>query len=154
MYQAGTLSGNPLAMTAGIQTLRLCRNNFSNEAIAAFLETSGQSLKYLSVNHFSKVGDSTAASLTKCWRTLLTLDLSWCRNLKDEAFRLIVDSCSSLRLLKLFGCTQITHKFVHGHSNARVQIIGLSRPNKVLGHLDLIEPQQSPLRYSPVTNRP
>ncbi|RVW52233.1 hypothetical protein CK203_077313 [Vitis vinifera] len=112
-----------------IQTLRLCRNNFSyevqnahihlnrdvlrpgssgkgmgsDEAIAAFLETSGQSLKHLSLNHSSKVGDSTAVSLTKCWRTLLTLDLSWCRNLKDEAFGLIVDSCSSLRLLKLFG---------------------------------------------------
>ncbi|RVX17306.1 hypothetical protein CK203_003643 [Vitis vinifera] len=54
----------------------------------------------------------------------------------------------------LVSFLQITHRFVHGHSNARVQIIGLSGPNKVLGHLDLIEPQQSPLRYSPVTNRP
>ncbi|KAF8388732.1 hypothetical protein HHK36_025412 [Tetracentron sinense] len=89
-----------------IHTLKLCRNTFSDEAIAAFLEASGESLKELSLNNVSKVGHNTAISLARCSRKLLSLDLSWCRNLTDEALGLIVDSCLSLRLLKLFGCTQ------------------------------------------------
>lgn len=37
----------------------------------------------------------------------MSLDLSWCRRLTDEALGMIVDSCLSLKLLKLFGCTQV-----------------------------------------------
>jgi DNA repair protein RAD7 len=38
---------------------------------------------------------------------LEVLDLSFCRELTNEALGLIVDSCSSLKMLKLFGCTQV-----------------------------------------------
>lgn len=54
-----------------------------------------------------QVANCTAISLAKRSRNLTSLDLSWCRNLTDEAMGLIVDSCSSLKLLKLFGCTQV-----------------------------------------------
>ncbi|XP_027081330.1 uncharacterized protein LOC113781431 isoform X1 [Coffea eugenioides] len=108
-----------------IQTLKLCRNKFSDEAIAAFLEASGESLKELCLNSVTSVGPCTAFSLAKCSRKLLVLDLSWCRKLTDKALGLIVDSCLSLKLVKLFGCTQITKSFVNGHSNTQVQIIGL-----------------------------
>ncbi|KAK8543751.1 hypothetical protein V6N13_025919 [Hibiscus sabdariffa] len=47
---------------------------------------------------------------------------------------LIVDSCLSLRVLKLFGCTQITDVFLCGHSNAEVEIIGL-KLSPLLEHL-------------------
>lgn len=47
-------------------------------------------------------------SLARRSRRLRTLDLSWCRNLTDEAMGVIVDSCLSLRVLKLFGCTQVS----------------------------------------------
>lgn len=108
-----------------IQTLKLCRNKFSDEAIAAFLEASGESLKELCLNNVTSVGPCTAFSLAKCSKKLLVLDLSWCRKLTDEALGLIVDSCSSLKSVKLFGCTQITNIFVNGHSNIQVQTIGL-----------------------------
>ena len=39
MYQAGTLSGNPLAMTAGIKTLELLKQPGSYEKLAATTET-------------------------------------------------------------------------------------------------------------------
>ena len=39
MYQAGTLSGNPLAMTAGIKTLELLRQPGTYEKLAATTET-------------------------------------------------------------------------------------------------------------------
>lgn len=135
-----------------IQTLKLCRNGFSDEAMAAFLEVSGKYLKELSLNNI-KVGPNTALSLAKYSRDLLILDLSWCRKLTNEALGLIVDNCMSLRLLKLFGCTQITDVFLNGHSNSSVRIIGL-KTTPVMEYLDVLECQQAPLRYSPIYSPP
>ncbi|OMO86476.1 Leucine-rich repeat, cysteine-containing subtype [Corchorus olitorius] len=132
-----------------INRLKLCRNSFSDEAIAAFLEASGGSLTELSLNNVTLVGLNTALSLAKCSRKLFSLDLSWCRNLTDEALGLIVDSCLSLRLLKLFGCTQITEVFLSGHSNAQVEIIGL-KMTMVSKYLNMHEHHEAPLRYSTI----
>ncbi|KAK2645236.1 hypothetical protein Ddye_020431 [Dipteronia dyeriana] len=129
-----------------IQTLKLCRNAFSDEAIAAFLETSGESFKELSLNNLKKVAHNTALSLAKSSRNLINLDLSWCRLLTNEAVGLIVDSCSSLRMVKLFGCTQITNVFLDGHSNPEVKIIGL-KMSPVLEHLKVPDPEEVPLHY-------
>ncbi|TYJ25026.1 hypothetical protein E1A91_A07G020100v1 [Gossypium mustelinum] len=134
-----------------INRLKLCRNGFSDEAIAAFFEASGSSLTELSLNNIASVGLNTAISLSKCSRKLFSLDLSWCRNLTDEALGLVVDSCSSLKLLKLFGCTQITDVFLKGHSNPQVQIIGLKMAT-LSEFLNVFEPREAPLRYSPVDN--
>ncbi|KAM7510740.1 hypothetical protein LguiB_009615 [Lonicera macranthoides] len=132
-----------------IQTLKLYRNGFSDEAVAAFLEVSGESLKELSLNNVTKVGANTALSLAKFSRKLLSLDISWCRRITDDALGLIVDSCLSLKLLKLFGCTQITNVFVKGHSNRQVRIIGLNL-TPVLEHINMLQPEQVLLRYSPL----
>ncbi|PON41287.1 Ankyrin repeat-containing protein [Parasponia andersonii] len=51
-------------------------------------------------------------------RKLHTLELSWCRNLTDKELGFIVDRCLSLKVLKLFGCTQITDVFLNGHLNS------------------------------------
>lgn len=134
-----------------IHTLKLCRNAFSDEAIAAFLETSGELLKELSLNNVTKVGHCTALSLARRSRKLLSLDLSWCRNLTNEALGLIVDSCLSLKVLKLFGCSQVTNVFLDGHSNSDVQIIGL-KTSPVLEHIRVPELQEFALRYSSVSS--
>ncbi|KAJ8767329.1 hypothetical protein K2173_017373 [Erythroxylum novogranatense] len=117
-----------------LQILKLYRNAFSDEAIAAYLETSGELLTELAFNKVVKVGNNTALSLASRARNLISLDLSWCRNLTDETLGLIVDNCLSLRVLKLFGCSQITGAFVDGHSNPRVKIIGLNL-SPLLKHL-------------------
>ncbi|XP_077239961.1 DNA repair protein rhp7-like [Tasmannia lanceolata] len=109
-----------------IKALKLCRNAFSDKAIAAFLVASGESLTELSLNNVREVASNTAMALAAyCSQTLQSLDLSWCRKLKDEALGLIVDNCLSLRILKLFGCTHIKNVFLDGHSNPHVKIIGL-----------------------------
>ncbi|KAJ8750807.1 hypothetical protein K2173_015988 [Erythroxylum novogranatense] len=132
-----------------LQRLKLCRNAFSDEAIAAYLESSGELLIELALNSIWKVGNNTALSLTRRARNLLNLDLSWCRNLTDAALGLIVDSCLSLRELKLFGCGQITNAFLDGHSNPKVKIIGL-KMSPVLEHLRIPYSQGSPLCYRPM----
>ncbi|XP_028751453.1 uncharacterized protein LOC114711251 [Neltuma alba] len=96
-----------------LHTLRLRRNQFSDEAIAAFLETTGACLKELSLNNVEKVGHDTALSLGSRARNLHTLDLSWCRNFTDAHLGFIVDNCLSLRLLKVFGCTQVLLHIQH-----------------------------------------
>ncbi|XP_022147599.1 uncharacterized protein LOC111016485 isoform X2 [Momordica charantia] len=108
-----------------LQKLKLSRNLFSDEAVSAFVEISGENLKELSLNNIKKVGRSTAISLACFSKNLVSLDLSWCRNLTNEALGLIVDNCLSLRVLKLFGCSQVTEVFLDGHSNPEVEIIGL-----------------------------
>ncbi|XP_062091158.1 uncharacterized protein LOC133797310 [Humulus lupulus] len=132
-----------------IQRLRLCRNSFSDKSIAAFLESSGECLEELSLNNIKKVGCHTALSIGRRLRKLNSLDLSWCRNLTDNELGFIVDSCLSLRVLKLFGCTQITDVFLDGHSNPDVQIIGL-RMSPVLDNDLWANPYAAPLRYSSV----
>ncbi|KAD6455101.1 hypothetical protein E3N88_09807 [Mikania micrantha] len=130
-----------------IQTMKCCRNTFSDEAVAAYLETCGGSLTELSLNHVDKVAHHTALSLAKHAKKLQRLDLSWCREMRDEAVGLIVDSCLSLETLKLFGCTQITNVFTDGHSNRSVKIIGLQE-SQILKNI--VAPDLLPLRYSSV----
>ncbi|KAG2307135.1 hypothetical protein Bca52824_026883 [Brassica carinata] len=108
-----------------LEKLIFCRNSFSDEAVAAFVETSGGSLVELSLNNVKKVGHNTALALAKLSEKLQILDVSWCRDMSDNALGYIVDSCSSLKVLKVFGCTQITDAFVRGHSNPNVKILGL-----------------------------
>ncbi|KAI3978168.1 hypothetical protein MKX01_012999 [Papaver californicum] len=136
-----------------IQTLKLRGNAFSDEAVAAFLEATGEPLTEFSLNKVKKVGNHTAISLARCCsKNLLSLDLSWCRSLKDSALGLIVESCSNLKILKLFGCTQITSEFVNGHSNKCVQIVGLQL-TPILEHLNILGHQEAALRYSCVPVR-
>ncbi|PUZ51796.1 hypothetical protein GQ55_6G218500 [Panicum hallii var. hallii] len=109
-----------------IRKLKLQRNTFSDEAVSRYLEESGGCLTELMLNNVEKVGDLTALAISrKCSVRLEALDLSFCRELTNEALGLIVDNCPSLRILKLFGCTQITDLFLKGHSNTSVKIIGI-----------------------------
>ncbi|KAM0830398.1 hypothetical protein ACQ4PT_066240 [Festuca glaucescens] len=109
------------------------RNLNSDEAVSKYLEESGGCLTELSLNNVEKVGNLTAQAIAlKC--SLEVLDLSFCRGLTDEALGLIVDSCSSLRILKLFGCTQVTDVFLKGHSNSLVKIIGIE--GSILDRMD------------------
>lgn len=132
-----------------IRSLKLGRNKFSDEAIANFIETAGRSLEELSLNHVRQVGPFTALSLAKFSRKMLSLDLSWCRKVTDEALGLIVDSCWSLKLLKLFGCTQITNVFLDGHSNSLVKIIGQNMTS-LLERVGMLKTEEVYLRYSPL----
>uniref|UniRef100_A0A0D9X8M1 Uncharacterized protein n=1 Tax=Leersia perrieri TaxID=77586 RepID=A0A0D9X8M1_9ORYZ len=109
-----------------IKKLKLQRNAFSDEAVSYFLEQSGGYLTELCLSNVEKAANLTAHAIVRnCSTHLEVLDLSFCRELSNEALGLIVDSCSSLRILKLFGCTQITDVFLKGHSNSVVTVIGI-----------------------------
>lgn len=109
-----------------LQTLSLKRCSFSDEAVAAFIGASGNCLSDLSLNNVKEVANHTVLALvSNTHDTLSRLDVSWCRNLTDEALGLLADSCSLLRELILFGCTQVTNKFLEGHSNTLLKVTGV-----------------------------
>ncbi|KAF2304102.1 hypothetical protein GH714_027229 [Hevea brasiliensis] len=139
---------NEFVVACGHNMKELVFKDCVDEAIAAFVETSGELLKELSLNNVKKVGHSTALSLARSSRNLLSWDLS-CRNMTDEAVGLIVDSCSSLGKLKLFGCGQITNVFLDGYSNPELETIGL-KMSPVLEHTWVPDSPEFPLRYSSV----
>ena len=60
-----------------------------------------------------------------CSECLESLDISFCRNVTEASLGMMVDRCSRLRTLRVFGCSQISTRFVHGHSNDELTIIGL-----------------------------
>jgi DNA repair protein RAD7 len=117
-----------------LEKLIFCRNPFSDEAVAAFVETAGGSLKELSLNNVKKVGHNTALALAKHSDKLQILDISWCREMSNDLLGYIVDNSSSLKVLKVFGCSQVTDVFVKGHSNPNVKILGV-KMDPFLGHL-------------------
>ncbi|XP_024959331.1 F-box/LRR-repeat protein 2 isoform X2 [Cynara cardunculus var. scolymus] len=132
-----------------LESLNIARAGFSDVVVAAFLETSGGSLKELSLNHVRKVSFNSAFALAKFSRKLVSLDLSWCRQVTDEALGFITDNCSSLKLLKIFGCTQITDTFVLGRANSQVHVVGRDSVS-VLDHVKMFEPVEVLLHYSPL----
>ncbi|XP_057841004.2 uncharacterized protein LOC131050759 [Cryptomeria japonica] len=109
-----------------LKKLSLKRCSFSDEAVAAFVAGSGNNLSDLSLNSVKEVDDHTILSLvSNASENLLRLDLSWCRKLTDEALGLLADSCLHLHELILFGCTQVTDKFLKGHSNSHLEVHGV-----------------------------
>ncbi|KAG7640618.1 Leucine-rich repeat cysteine-containing subtype [Arabidopsis suecica] len=117
-----------------LEKLIFCRNPFSDEAVAAFVETAGGFLKELSLNNVKKVGYNTALALAKHSDKLQILDISWCREMSNDLLGYIVDNSSSLKVLKVFGCSQVTDVFVKGHSNPNVKILGV-KMDPFLGYL-------------------
>ncbi|GJR01151.1 leucine-rich repeat, cysteine-containing subtype protein [Tanacetum coccineum] len=105
----------------------------------------GSPLRELSLYHVNEVAHHTVISLARHARNLESLDLSFCREMINEASGLIADRCSSLKTLKLFGCTKITNVFTYGHSNEGVKIIGLVE-SQILKNIEAVE--LIPLRYS------
>ncbi|KAJ8907551.1 hypothetical protein NDN08_007662 [Rhodosorus marinus] len=95
-------------------SLRSC-SNITDEGCIHMIKNC--KIKRLSLNGLYCVTDATVLALKRYCEGLEELDLSWCRAITDEALGQFVDAVQSLRLLKLRGCSQVTAKFVGGHSN-------------------------------------
>lgn len=108
-----------------LQRLSIKRCKFSDEALAAFFATLDGCLRHLSLNAVRQAADKTLLALAQHPRSSLeTLDVSWCRQVTDQGLGLLADSCPNLSELRMFGCTQVTDVFKHGHSNSYIRLIG------------------------------
>mmetsp|Transcript_30648 Transcript_30648/g.117221 ORF Transcript_30648/g.117221 Transcript_30648/m.117221 type:complete len:370 (+) Transcript_30648:1147-2256(+) len=102
-------------------SLRSCSNITDEGCIHAIKNCK---IQRLSLNGLYCVTDATLLALKRYSEGLEELDLSWCRAITDEALGQFVDTVPSLRLLKLRGCSQVTAKFVGGHSNPDLEVSG------------------------------
>lgn len=84
-------------------------------------------LQRLCINGVPGAGTATMRALaTNCKDCLEELDVSFCRGVSEVSLGLVADKCSRLHTLQLFGCSQITKLFLHGHSNDNlVNVVGL-----------------------------
>lgn len=75
-------------------------------------------LEVLSVNGVHHVTSALMEALAKsCKDTLRELDVSFCRDVSEGAVGKLVDSCVNLSKLTVYGCSQLTKRFLHGHAN-------------------------------------
>ncbi|CAH0493443.1 unnamed protein product [Peronospora farinosa] len=83
---------------------------------------------YLEVLEMSSVSQATDASmmalLEHCAMSLTTLDISFCRNITDDALGVLADGTQNLRSLVLWGCTQVTARFLTRHSQDELIVTG------------------------------
>ena len=116
--------------------LSRCKN-LSDDGLLALI-TKCKSLSHLSLNAAGSVTaddetglqthgitDKTLVALRDhTTKSLLELDVSWCRGISDEGLGYLVDNSYNLKTLYLRGCGQITDIFLNGHSNPTIKIQG------------------------------
>ncbi|EGZ21257.1 hypothetical protein PHYSODRAFT_493652 [Phytophthora sojae] len=82
-------------------------------------------LETLQMSSVSQATDVTIMALQEhCATSLATLDISFCRNISEDALGVLADGTEKLRSLVLWGCTQITARFITCHSQDELVVTG------------------------------
>lgn len=82
-------------------------------------------LRTLNTSHVDHVGHLTMAALAHAARERLEkLDVSFCRGVSDDSLGALVDACPYLAQLKVYGCSQLTNRFLHGHGHTSLVVEG------------------------------
>lgn len=83
-------------------------------------------LESLNLNSLHKVGPATLQALAhSCGETLQELNVSFCRGITEGSMGTLVDRCSKLGRLSVYSCTQLTQRFLHGHSRDELVVLGV-----------------------------
>ncbi|KAG7396024.1 hypothetical protein PHYBOEH_002847 [Phytophthora boehmeriae] len=84
--------------------------------------------EYLEILEMSSVSQATDVSMLSlkehCASGLRTLDISFCRSISEDAVGVLVDEAEKLTSLVLWGCTQITARFLRCHSQDDLIVTG------------------------------
>ncbi|GKB00413.1 hybrid signal transduction histidine kinase M [Tanacetum coccineum] len=104
----------------------------------------------------NKVSFQTSFALTKYARKLATVDLSWCTKLTEGEVGFIMDNSSSLKLLKIYGCTKVSFQtaFALTKYARKLATVDLSWCTKLtLGELRFIIDNSSSLKLLKIYGR-
>eukprot|EP00908_Phaeocystis_cordata_P026161 Transcript_8630.p1 GENE.Transcript_8630~~Transcript_8630.p1 ORF type:complete len:446 (+),score=168.75 Transcript_8630:1467-2804(+) len=97
----------------------------SDEAVVGLAAACRGTLRVVSLNNVPALSDLSLQALAEhCAASLEDLDVSWCRGVTDDGVGLLADSCTQLRRLSIWGCSQLTPRFFRGYSNAQLRILG------------------------------
>ena len=102
-----------------------CHGLSGGAPLEAIASTCGASLRRLGCAAHPGAGDALVLALAaKCATNLEELDFSFCRGVSDNALGRLVDACPRLRRLQLYGCRQVTDRFLCGHGNDGLVVLG------------------------------
>lgn len=124
---AAAISTKPLAVVPPFKSLKLKKCPV-DDSVLCILASKCPDLTTLSLNGCKQITSSSilVVSQAACRRSLQYLDLSWCRQVSQEALGALADACPRLETLVLWGCgeNQVGRVFLDGHSNDRLTVIG------------------------------
>lgn len=88
--------------------LDLSRNyNLSSNALTALLTHSGQTLTNLNINGWKTVSEASLREIPVKARNLQLLDVGWCREMDNFVMKSIMEECSKLTEVKVWGCNRL-----------------------------------------------
>ncbi|KAF4040687.1 putative F-box domain-containing protein [Phytophthora infestans] len=83
---------------------------------------------FLETFEMSSVSQATDVAMTAllehCAASLTTLDISFCRQIAEDALGILADGTENLRSLVLWGCTQVTARFLTCHPQDELIVTG------------------------------
>ncbi|GIL72169.1 hypothetical protein Vretimale_462 [Volvox reticuliferus] len=95
-----------------------------DKALAGLLRAG--TVRHLTLSGVTGVGPAVAGALASCCQqTLEYLDVSFCRKLPDHCLGPVLDRCTHLRRLVIFGCSQLSPRSLYGHFNSELVIDGV-----------------------------
>lgn len=105
-----------------VLSLRHCAG-VTDRGVADYLGLARPPLRDLCLNGVAGVAAETCAAVAQhLGGTLEVLDLSWCRKVSDNMCGCVTDACGRLAELRLWGCPQITPRFLEGHGRAGLAV--------------------------------
>lgn len=91
--------------------LNMSRNkDLAGEALFALLEHSGHSLEYLNINGWKDASEEALRAIASHAKNLKRLDVGWCREMHDGVALDLLENCSDIEELKVWGCQLLTTK--------------------------------------------
>ena len=128
-FEEGAAQGSgATAPLAQLKTLCLREVETDDETVEAIAKHAGASLRTLELDSSGVLTDRSLLAIgRRCNASLRTLDLSFQREVTDDGLGWMVDHCTALRHLALWGCTQVTMRFLQGHRNIGLRVEGSFR---------------------------
>jgi hypothetical protein len=86
--------------------------------LVRLIRENGPRLRVIDMSGTAVTGTSIV-SISRHAHHVQQVDLSFCRQVTDEAIRLLADECPQLQRLVVWGCTQLTERFFLTHKRAQ-----------------------------------
>ena len=99
----------------------------TDDVMRHLLSSCGHHLTLLNVGGCHRLTGRFAMMVAEHCEALKTLDVSFVRGFSSEALVHVIDSCSCLQRLHVWGCTQLNEAFYNGHDSMDLLVLGQNR---------------------------
>lgn len=105
-WEAAAEDGLPNPPLASVDFSRC--HHLSGLALTAMLKHSGPALENVNINGWKATPQVVLASIAKKAPKLKQLDIGWCREADDWVLKALMERCTHLETVKIWGCQRIT----------------------------------------------